>query len=183
MKKILLILFLITSFFSLNAFSEDKKISCEFFQAGETESWRQDEFIFNTDDFKMDTPSATHNLFLYPREANIDRLKVKLDSAAAQLERGKQLHKSNHISDKALEDMQELNVLAKAQLEAAYVGVISSKAVNYSVTPTHIVFTIKRQMLSDQIQSINRKTLERHVASIESSSLCKISDFNKENLF
>ena len=79
--------------------------------------------------------------------------------------------------------MQELNVLAKAQLEAAYEGVISSKAVNYSVTPTHIVFTTKRQMLSDQIQSINRKTLKRHVAGIESSSLCKISDFNKENLF
>lgn len=183
MKKLVLILLLITFFFSLNAFSEDKKISCEFFQVGETESWRQDEFIFNTDDFKMDTPSATHNLFLYPRAANIDRLKVKLNNAASQLERGKQLHKSNHISDKALEDMQELNVLAKAQLEAAYEGVISSKAVNYSVTPTHIVFTIKRQMLSDQIQSINRKTLERYVANIESSSLCKISDFNKENLF
>ena len=188
---------LITIFFSLNSFSEDKKISCEFFQDGETESWRWDVFIFNTDDFKKDIPVATHNWFIAVTQEDIDLKKRELDEAAWVLERGKQLNKNNHISDKSLENFQETHALAKEayawvklQLAETYVrrgkmeeAYVNSNAVNYSVTPTHILFTLKRQMLPDVIHSINRETLERHAPNIPSSSICKISDFKKENLF
>ena len=63
------------------------------------------------------TPSNT----LSQAEADIGVSKVKLDNAASQLERGKQLHKSNGISDKAFEDIQELHASAKAQLVRAEV--------------------------------------------------------------
>jgi len=63
------------------------------------------------------TPSNT----LSQAEADIGVSKVKLDNAASQLERGKQLHKSNGISDKAFEDIQELYASAKAQLVRAEV--------------------------------------------------------------
>ena len=54
-------------------------------------------------------------------EADIGVSKVKLDNAAAQLERGKQLHEGNGISDKSFEDIQELHSSAKAQLVRAQV--------------------------------------------------------------
>mgnify|MGYP006086752069 CR=1 FL=1 len=54
-------------------------------------------------------------------EADIGVSKVKLDNAASQLERGKQLHEGNGISDKSFEDIQELYATAKAQMVRAEV--------------------------------------------------------------
>ena len=54
-------------------------------------------------------------------EADIGVSKVKLDNASSQLERGKQLHEGNGISDKSYEDIQELHAAAKAQLVRAEV--------------------------------------------------------------
>ena len=54
-------------------------------------------------------------------EADIGVSKVKLDNASSQLERGKQLHEGNGISDKSFEDIQELHAAAKAQLVRAEV--------------------------------------------------------------
>ena len=63
------------------------------------------------------TPSNT----LSQAEADIGVSKVKLDNAASQLERGRQLHEGNGISDKSFEDIQELHAAAKAQLVRAEV--------------------------------------------------------------
>jgi len=63
------------------------------------------------------TPSNT----LSQAEADIGVSKVKLDNASSQLERGKQLHEGNGISDKSFEDIQELHAAAKAQLVRAEV--------------------------------------------------------------
>jgi HlyD family secretion protein len=63
------------------------------------------------------TPSNT----LSQAEADIGVSKVKLDNAASQLERGKQLHEGNGISDKSFEDIQELHATAKAQMVRAEV--------------------------------------------------------------
>ncbi len=63
------------------------------------------------------TPSNT----LSQAEADIGVSKVKLDNASSQLERGKQLHESNGISDKSFEDIQELHAAARAQLVRAEV--------------------------------------------------------------
>jgi len=54
-------------------------------------------------------------------EADIGVSKVKLNNAASQLERGRQLHEGNGISDKSFEDIQELHAAAKAQLVRAEV--------------------------------------------------------------
>ena len=54
-------------------------------------------------------------------EADIGVSKVKLDNASSQLERGKQLHEGNGISDKSFEDIQELHAAARAQLVRAEV--------------------------------------------------------------
>ena len=54
-------------------------------------------------------------------EADIGVSKVKLENASSQLERGKQLHEGNGISDKSFEDIQELHAAAKAQLVRAEV--------------------------------------------------------------
>ena len=63
------------------------------------------------------TPSNT----LSQAEADIGVSKVKLDNASSQLERGKQLHEGNGISDKSFEDIQELHAAARAQLVRAEV--------------------------------------------------------------
>ena len=63
------------------------------------------------------TPSNT----LSQAEADIGVSKVKLDNASSQLERGKQLHEGNCISDKSFEDIQELYAAARAQLVRAEV--------------------------------------------------------------
>ena len=54
-------------------------------------------------------------------EADIGVSKVKLNNASSQLERGRQLHEGNGISDKSFEDIQELHAAAKAQLVRAEV--------------------------------------------------------------
>ena len=69
------------------------------------------------------TPSNT----LSQAEADIGVSKVKLNNAAAQLERGRQLHAGNSISDKAFEDIQELHSFAKAQLVRAEVYLENAK--------------------------------------------------------
>ena len=69
------------------------------------------------------TPSNT----LSQAEADIGVSKVKLNNAAAQLERGRQLHSGNSISDKAFEDIQELHSFAKAQLVRAEVYLENAK--------------------------------------------------------
>ena len=63
------------------------------------------------------TPSNT----LSQAEADIGVSKVKLDNASSQLDRGKQLHEGNGISDKSFEDIQELHAAARAQLVRAEV--------------------------------------------------------------
>tara|TARA_B100001057_G_scaffold493966_1_gene589538 strand:- start:1754 stop:2941 length:1188 start_codon:yes stop_codon:yes gene_type:complete len=69
------------------------------------------------------TPSNT----LSQAEADIGVSKVKLNNATAQLERGRQLHAGNSISDKAFEDIQELHSFAKAQLVRAEVYLENAK--------------------------------------------------------
>ena len=52
---------------------------------------------------------------------------MKLKNAEAQLERGRQLHIGNSISDKAFEEIQELHSFAKAQLVRAEVYLENAK--------------------------------------------------------
>ena len=60
MKKFLIASSLTFILFPVFSLAESKKISCEITQGGESTPWRYDEFIFNTDDFKKDSPKATH---------------------------------------------------------------------------------------------------------------------------
>ena len=69
----------------------------------------------------------TPSNILSQAEADIGVSKVKLSNAASQLERGKQLHSGNSISDKAFEDIQELHSFAKAQLVRAEVYLENAK--------------------------------------------------------
>ena len=69
------------------------------------------------------TPSNT----LSQAEADIGVSIVKLKNAEAQLERGRQLHSGNSISDKAFEEIQELHSFAKAQLVRAEVYLENAK--------------------------------------------------------
>ena len=69
------------------------------------------------------TPSNT----LSQAEADIGVSIVKLKNAEAQLERGRQLHLGNSISDKAFEEIQELHSFAKAQLVRAEVYLENAK--------------------------------------------------------
>ena len=69
----------------------------------------------------------TPSNILSQAEADIGVSIVKLKNAESQLERGKQLHSGNSISDKAFEDIQELHSFAKAQLVRAEVYLENAK--------------------------------------------------------
>ena len=64
MNKLLIIMSLAFILLPSILIAETKKISCEITKKDEFAPWRYDEWIFSTDDFKKDTPKATHKLTL-----------------------------------------------------------------------------------------------------------------------